>query len=1174
MGSRQLIARRATLSRAIFYRRREEVSACVAFPALRRSSFASVHCSRDEGSLLRVDPVSPSTKHSSFRSQSTPWYPWAPRNLGCQVSHCRWFTSNETNPKVVLPVDDPSDDDDDDEEEEEDYVPFLGGANGPDLDSVDEFSDGDLSAQQEGGDNDAAPEGLFLKNTPLYELNLHYKNLHGLNSVSSLIRAESRRTANNLVVWSAVFSCPVSSVEYPSGTLRSASASVNLEVGRREGKVYYAKKQTAVHAAAARALDVIQYEILGIVEPRLCEEDPSVPIGVLTSGQSASEVPSLGGLSLGTAPDVQPIAVPPISLSALDDRAREPEGETDGDDVNGWEEVESEEESESLMEVVWVPVATRAKPPSHRILDALCSGTSISSESASLEDERVPLTLNPVQQLNIAVERANAWADAQHHRRHRKARNAQRTILASGDSSSQVLGAGKVILRSLADANQGLPVTSMVYKVEDAAERVLSVLQSSAGADGLDAEVYTLYLKCLEDPSPLVVARRGEELVSKMRAGESMNGSVLPKPTIHTINALIQLHAQVGGTSGRYDRLEDDFRPNKESFLAILSSLIYRPQRAQEYRGFDVDFCRKCIKRMTELANETGDDTLRPDTQVYNAPLRWYGGSQFRRSRPYARVLRADSFERRFSNGLLEKEDIYMREAIEMEAWLDEMRDSSDRRIKPDIETYEAIIQGWIRTATRRGLDRAHAIAQGLLDRPGATPPPRLQTFRPLVIAWALSSEPDAPLKVQELLDSICAAGENAPDLLPDVRMYQYLITSHVRTQSTLLEKAASSVLDSSDYETIVSAANAVNRILNELRVKALASDFDGFLEITPFEQAACAWRNAALASIAAKSESENLDSVGDPSAFEGSIRSMIGVRQLFDETLQTMKSNEVQGHLVVGSQATQKLSPQLMHLLRFAHRVHSIVIVSLMKIDTKLRVARAHARSSTQLLARHLTEVDSMLRTSAESKFLYELVERLGSDSKLSTLKARSWAGRAPEASNALADLPHGHYIPANRLTYPDEMSLVDLQLLPGWTQDAFVRYGVKYVRSITLEEGGDASRRVRVGDLVRLLLVLQHASSPSSSSSHPSSHPSDDPKFGTDNALQSRARDDVQRVLNQLMPFLQDQQPWRRMTSAIIRAQGTGSGRGVVDPPPRRRSTSRRPRPPKRARRATSSL
>jgi hypothetical protein len=440
------------------------------------------------------------------------------------------------------------------------------------------------------------------------------------------------------------------------------------------------------------------------------------------------------------------------------------------------------------------------------------------------------------------------------------------------------------------------------------------------------------------------------------------------------------------------------------------------------------------------------------------------------------------------------------------------------------------------------------------------------------VIAWALSSEPDAPSKVQEILDSLCSASESTPGLLPDVRMYQYLITSHVRTQKALLDKATSSAMDISDYEAIVSSAKAVDRILTELCAKALASDFDGFLEITPFEHAACAWRNAALASIAAMPENEGLDAIVDTSAFEGSIRSMLGVRKVFDETLQTMKSNEVKGWLVVGSQATKKLSPQLMHLLRFAHRVHSTVIVSLMKIDTTLKAADPRPRSSSELLTRHLTEVDSMLRTSAECKFLYELVARLGSDSKLSYLKARSWAGKPLAPSHAVAHLPHGHYIPANRLTFPDEMSLVDLQWLPGWTQDAFVRYGVKYVRSITLKEGADGSRRVQAGDLVRLLAVLRHASSSSSSS-----FSSDHGKFGSENNdSPSRSRDDVQRVLNQLIPFSQDQQPWRRMTSAIIRAQGMGGGRGVSPPPPppRRRVSSRRQRPPKRVRLATASL
>ncbi len=79
---------------------------------------------------------------------------------------------------------------------------------------------------------------------------------------------------------------------------------------------------------------------------------------------------------------------------------------------------------------------------------------------------------------------------------------------------------------------------------------------------------------------------------------------------------------------------------------------------------------------MKELADEDPKHaSLRPDTQIYNAPLPWSGGLAGRKTRPYARFIPWDHYQKIFTTGfrMTEDDDDLVREARSMAEWSEEM---------------------------------------------------------------------------------------------------------------------------------------------------------------------------------------------------------------------------------------------------------------------------------------------------------------------------------------------------------------------------------------------------------------------------------------------------------------------------------------------------------------------
>ena len=131
--------------------------------------------------------------------------------------------------------------------------------------------------------------------TPLSQLHEWYQRASRDGEGGELVlNTESKVLDDGKQHWTAEFQLSSSPpVLYKSGSLLETTR--KTERRTVDGKVYYRKRRTAVQAAAARAIDVIQYHAEGSLEPRICAEDPSTleppPISQQVAEPTSTEPP-------------------------------------------------------------------------------------------------------------------------------------------------------------------------------------------------------------------------------------------------------------------------------------------------------------------------------------------------------------------------------------------------------------------------------------------------------------------------------------------------------------------------------------------------------------------------------------------------------------------------------------------------------------------------------------------------------------------------------------------------------------------------------------------------------------------------------------------------------------------------------------------------------------------
>ena len=782
------------------------------------------------------------------------------------------------------------------------------------------------------------PTEQLQEKSPLAKLNHHYLQEHGIASVSNDFHA-SPFTKGGVIVWTSVFVCPMTKLSFTSGTLRNAKN--KIEPVSDSPEVYYKTKKLAMHAAAARALDQLQYDPSSDRD-RLCDEVPA--LNQITQQERVHRFSSLALEDFALNDISRAVQSVDPELVGLDDDV--PVVGHDAVDIT----VVDDEHSNEEHYIVTILNPSKRQSPYKSLLEALTTSPGSSQSDIDEAALHLPTGYNfiPYVRLNAARKAAYSWIEAMNEKSratHSDDGSPYVTTLPPNreEGTERTLQTGKAVLYQLAQAYQGVLFSRRKRGVQPTAESVLNVLWRTKGVQP-DADAYAYYLKCFEGNDVASVAKAAENVVLAMEKGTPDDqGRIPPKPNTLVINSLLQVWAQQGGKAGRYNRTFEDFKPDRESFLSLLSSSSYL--KKDDY--LDLDFLRKCIQRMQVLDDETsGKGSLVPGPSEYNAPLRWTGGPLTQVVRPYGRYVRSDRYDRLVPSS-------NENHVTPVEEWVREVESKG----MATIETFEALIQAHLRTRSYVGFQKALDVANELLQDParfGA----RLLTFQPIVAAWLHSGHDEAPTVLTKLLQDLTRAGTQNSDLMPDGRMIDALLATYLQKQSKFLTGKRNVFSNPFVVENMRSAADTCYEQLDELCHRFEQSILPGsdrkvFIETSTFVHCLQAWRNVI----------EVIDEKDSSDLFSVCVERVWDTYLLFEKVLQLSGNAGSEAHFL-----------QLEYLVAQGHHVNSL-IVEILQLLRKQRRSDTGVFDDGQVLfcieriIRRRGELAELLRTRISSE-------------------------------------------------------------------------------------------------------------------------------------------------------------------------------------------------------------
>jgi hypothetical protein len=271
---------------------------------------------------------------------------------------------------------------------------------------------------------------------------------------------------------------------------------------------------------------------------------------------------------------------------------------------------------------------------------------------------------------------------------------------------------------------------------------------------------------------------------------------------------------------------------------------------AHDLSAFDIDIATKLIDQMRTLAKTNDEPSLQPDVEIYNAPLRWSGDHLW--SRLYSRVIPWDSYSEIYNDGFKSDSeiDVQRQHAERVEQWIEimETKASSDSTLAPNIETYESLIQAWVRCGNQESLLRAETIATKIVTGEYSDIQPRIQSFYPILAAWTYSGCEEGPQKVESWIDLL---QELVPDLEPRLGFPNVPVMAQISLQRQILNRLSDplDVAPSRTENCIFDSAMKCSEFLQNTidRYKAAPNSQ---LQNDIFVLVINAWYNAASAAI------------------------------------------------------------------------------------------------------------------------------------------------------------------------------------------------------------------------------------------------------------------------------------------------------------------------------------
>ncbi|KAL9184098.1 hypothetical protein ACHAXT_002184 [Thalassiosira profunda] len=482
------------------------------------------------------------------------------------------------------------------------------------------------------------------------------------------------------------------------------------------------------------------------------------------------------------------------------------------------------------------------------------------------------------------------------------------------------------ILAALGKAviTQDLEETAHHVDVEGDAKVILDhILSLSSTFDDtndpsfFDADTFNAYIQCLNPLDPARSAKAATDLLNSMSNQEKFeDGVVLPLPNVGTYNSAMALWALVDGAEGQkgvndvFSLLEsaslgidDDRRilPNKETFnllLAVNSKVDGR---------FSFEQAKLWLGKMQGISESILGEAFVPDADVYTAALttfskstetnpttEQYGDTWLRHGHPYV-------------SGFKTIDDCASEhaEATGVAEWLIYAEQSG---VTPSIDMYEAVIRAWVKTgALREGLLTAETWATRAVQ---SGSPIRLQTFHPIIAAWAMCQLDRAPDRVAEWTKQL--ASHTA--LEPDLTTLSAQIIAWRNVQAGLMEKAevnreqwSEDYEMQQDIERVFALAQNCTQYLKEVFADGsveMKGQQDADALSSMFANAIETWGSASRFTLRHPSNSVLLNA-------RHGVNEMLKIARLFDATIDDDDSEEKAQYLlrVMGDSVSEVLS-------------------------------------------------------------------------------------------------------------------------------------------------------------------------------------------------------------------------------------------------------------------------
>lgn len=707
------------------------------------------------------------------------------------------------------------------------------------------------------------------------------------------------REHDNQKWYTATATDPITKERFPSGLgnlVRFKSSPSSLlkiplhlaDVKILDGEVYYNERKLAEHAAAARAIDCYIYrmDIADNNQLRLCLEDPYSTEGARQQVNYDALLKKRNELSLDEG------EMGEVDLTHLFQRF-----EALGDEVEVCE-FDSGDDDLPVLTISFAEGANKVTKV-HNDLSTMGRILEIWTETPGLDSFSEQLYSKSTRHYENESPSAKINSILKWYERIDNEPNNEGEIFALAKLCNKILTA-------LGNANSDLHLEDeerCVNVQKDAKiilDRIISLsatLNDSNEPSILGADTLTAYIRCLNRENPAHSAESAENLLKSMLTNGKLNGVNLPLPNVGTYNAVLGLWALVGGVKGQscanrvYSLLEaaslgsDDersLRPNKETFMTLLSV------NSKKDGKFSFDQAKSWLCSF---------QTLVKDADVYAAAI---GLNPTDPRYVNSWISSGDQYIGGFKSAGTDSKD----EASDVAKWL---LYAEECGVYPNAEMYEAIIRAWIKTGTKDGLLIAEDWAKRAVSSSSRI---RVETFHPIIAAWALCQFERAPARVKEWINQLTGLSATHPHLKPGLNTLSAQIIAWRNVQAGIISKAnetkqsslgeenANESVDKTkmlrDVEmTFAAAENCMQSLKDLFPQSKLDGVQDTMAMLSMLTHTVKAWGSASQFALLNPTGSASLDT-------SHGVHEMLNVARLFDAKINGEQTDEGDAHKIL----------------------------------------------------------------------------------------------------------------------------------------------------------------------------------------------------------------------------------------------------------------------------------